>query len=1441
MKVYKADSTTSFQSRLSNLVDLGREWSIREPDRVVYSFLTDGDFSETSLTNAELDHHARSIATALQALGAGKERVLLLFPAGLSYITAFFGCLYAGAVCVPAYPVGRGRNSERLLSIIADCRPRFGLTTRSGLAEVQQLAEKFPELKAAQWLATDQLADRSDEWQKPEMGGDSLALLQYTSGSVSAPKGVIVTHGNLLDNEALIQRVFKQTENSVIVSWLPLFHDMGLIGSVLQPMYLGARAILFSPSGFLQRPLRWLETISRYRATTSGGPNFAYELCVQRIADAELSTLDLSSWTTAFNGAEPVFADTLERFAAKFRSSGFNGAAFQPCYGLAEATLLVSGEKSSPAPTIRKVDSQSLEQNVAVEIEDSAAAARRLVSCGRISGPREIVIVHPETLQVCQAGEVGEIFIAGPGVARGYWNRPEETEQIFNVSLRGKRYLRTGDLGFQLGGELFITGRLKELIIIRGRNYYPHDFERTADLSHPALRRGCSVAFSTGESFEQRLVIVCEVENRSNVNATEVKDQISQAISDAYDLQAQVLLVKPRSIPRTSSGKPRRNECRNRFHYHDDTPRPPAEADLSSEAGIANWLKIQLAGRLNISPERIDITQPIVRYGLDSIAAVDFAHQIQKVLQVDLSVAKLLDEGTVAEVASVAMRERGRLGAVTRGFQADADDRFPLSSGQQALWYLEQMLPENSPFVIPVALRINGELNAFALKQSFQHLTARHPMLRTTFHNTTSEPVQQVHQQMEVDFQQRQLETFSEEVIASEIRNELKSPFTFAERPLIRWRLFSGSAGENVLLLLIHHLICDFWSLARMAREIEVFYKSEVEYTTTTLPLPALHYKDIVARQIELLTGARGEQLFSYWQRHLGNELPALNLLTDRARTSATSNRGAWHSFEVDKELTVALKQLSQAHGVTLYMTLLAAFNVLLHRYTNQASILVGTPMAGRERAETADVVGFLVNTVVLRTEMSPSDTFEKLLVQVRQTVLGAFEHQQYPLPLLVAKLQPDRDAKHPSFFQTMFALQKSQLVDEQFSLLSLKGSNITLDLAGLRVQSLDTPVPAVDFDLTLMMAEAADSLNGSFTYNASLFEAETIERLARHFELLLRSIIANPVARLSALPLLAPAERRQILSQWNQTDVPRTPLLLHQLFEQQVQATPDALAVVYEGTSLTYRALDQRANQLAHYLRRRGVGPDVLVGLCLERSLDLLVALFGILKAGGAYLPLEPSYPRARLQLLMTDAGLSLILTQRALREQLPLPPATDLLLLDELELSDEPAIPPAAPVTAENLAYMIYTSGSTGRPKGVMITHDAIVNRLLWMQDTYKLDSSDVVLQKTPYTFDVSVWEFFWPLLAGARMVLARPRGHQEPDYLQTLIVDQGITTLHFVPSMLQGFIRSAKLEDCTTLRRVFSSGEALSPDLEALFFERSNAELHNLYRSEPRRRLT
>ncbi len=539
-----------------------------QPEAATYRFLVDGESEEVALTNQELDCLARRIAHHLQSQGLQGERALLLFPAGLEFIAAFFGCLYAGVVAVPAYPPRMNRSLDRIQTIAQDAQAKVALTTSDVWQRMQNMLPQTPFLQHLTWVQTDTLPPGGEEhWQDPGVDGSTLAMLQYTSGSTGTPNGVMLTHANLLHNSALICYAFEHTRSGTGVFWLPSYHDMGLIGGIIQPLYVGRPNILMSPMAFLQRPLRWLKAITRYRGTTSGGPNFAYELCLKRIRPEQLDQLDLSSWQVAFNGAEPIRPETLERFAERFAPCGFRYEAFYPCYGLAESTLIATGGYKPDPPVILSVDAAQLEQNTVVETAPGAPGTRRLVGCGQRLPDLDVIVVDPETGCECPEGKVGEIWISGPSVAQGYWNRPEKTEQTFRAFVKDTGegpYLRTGDLGFFHRGELYCTGRLKDLIIIRGRNHYPQDIELTAQQSHPALRSEATAAFTVeGEDGHERLVIVQELERRQDKHAAEAIQAIRRAVAREHDLVVDaVALIRAGSIPKTSSGKIQRHACR---------------------------------------------------------------------------------------------------------------------------------------------------------------------------------------------------------------------------------------------------------------------------------------------------------------------------------------------------------------------------------------------------------------------------------------------------------------------------------------------------------------------------------------------------------------------------------------------------------------------------------------------------------------------------------------------------------------------------------------------------------------------------------------------------------------------------------------------------------------------------------------------------------------
>ncbi|HEX8352320.1 MAG TPA: condensation domain-containing protein, partial [Pyrinomonadaceae bacterium] len=966
------------------------------------------------------------------------------------YVAAFFGCLYAGVVAVPAYPPRLNRTLARLQSVIADASPVAALTTPETLARIEPLVEGNADLLRLRWLALDgRDDDAAADWRTPAGDGDTLAFLQYTSGSTAAPKGVMVSHGNLLHNQRMIQAAFRQTEQSVVVGWLPLYHDMGLIGNMLQPLYLGARGILMSPVAFLQRPFIWLEAVSRFRATTSGGPNFAYELCVRKVTAEQRATLNLSSWDVAFNGAEPVRAETLERFAATFAASGFRREAFQPCYGLAEATLLVTGRRRAEAPTLKRVSRAAVAAGRVVESADESDG-QLLVGCGTTAFDEEVVVVEPETRTLCPAGEVGEVWVAGPGVAQGYWRMPEATAQTFRAYLHDGSgpFLRTGDLGALIDGELFVTGRLKDLIIIRGRNHYPQDIELTVERSHGALRPGCGVAFSVEADGAERLVLVQELERRRPAEAAEVCAAVRQAVAEEHELQAHaVVLVRAGSIPKTSSGKLQRRACRELFLRNglnvvaewragdgqaDEEPQVAAPLSPADAAELETWLRAQLGATLGLRAEEIDAERPVTSYGLDSLAATELAHALEKGLGLSVSVTSLLGGQTLAQLAA-SLSGQARHDAPAGGDATPAEPTTgALSHGQQSLWFLHQLAPTSAAYNLSFAARVRGHFDADGLRRAFQSVVDRHPALRTTFHAVEGRPVQVVHEQQEASCTVVDCADWSEEQLRARLSELAARPFDLERGPVIHLHVFERAADEHVLLLSAHHIAVDFWSLATLMHELGALYTARQEGRPAAEPPPPSRYADYCDWQARMLAGGEGAAHWDYWRLQLAGAPPTLDLPTDHTRPPVQTYRGASQPFALSPALVEQLKTLCRARGVTLYTLLLAALDVLLHRYTGQQDFVVGSVTSGRRSADFRGVVGYFVNPIVLRASFDGDPTFDSFLLRVRDTVLAAFEHQDFPFSLLVERLQPERTADRSPLFQTLFVLQQSHLAGEQ-------------------------------------------------------------------------------------------------------------------------------------------------------------------------------------------------------------------------------------------------------------------------------------------------------------------------------------------------------------------------------------------------------------------------
>ena len=781
-----------------------------------------------------------------------------------------------------------------------------------------------------------------------------------------------------------------------------------------------------------------------------------------------------------------------------------------------------------------------------------------------------------------------------------------------------------------------------------------------------------------------------------------------------------------------------------------------------------------------------------------------------------------------AKQALLALRLRERERATASGQtipRRPGGGPVPLSFAQQRLWFLDQLEPDSPLYNITRAFRIRGPLDAGALREALDSLIARHETLRTTFVAADGEPAQVIAEGRPAEMVVSDLPPAAEGERAAEVQRllsaEARRPVALSRDPMLRAILLRLGAEDHVLCVTIHHIVSDWWSMRILLAELGALYGACLAGAESPLPELPIQYADYAVWQRDWLRGEALERQLAYWRGHLGGAPPALELPTDRPRPAVQTYRGARESLMLPGVLADALKELARREGATLFMTLLAAYQTLLHRYTGQEDLVIGSAIAGRTRVETEGLIGFFVNTLVLRTDLSGDPPFREALARARATCLGAYAHQDLPFEKLVEELQPERTLGRTPLFQTMLVLQDSR--------------RPTPELAGLAVEPLEVHTGTAKFDLSLTLVEAPAGLQATLEYSTDLFDASTMRRLLGHLGSLLQGIVADPDRRLSALPLLTDAERHQLLVEWNTTraDFPKGECLHHGV-EAQAAWTPDAAAVAFRDRTLTYRELNRRADRLARRLRRLGVGPDVLVGICMERCLELVVGLLGILKAGGAYLPLDPGYPVERLAFMLADSAAPVLLTQAHLRPALP---ANDAHVLCLDENASTPAPEPEANLPSgaapDSLAYVLYTSGSTGRPKGVIIPHRAIQNHMRWMAAAFPLTARDVVLQKTPLSFDASVWEFWAPLHAGARLVLAEPDGHRDPAYLARALAEHAITRLQLVPSQLRLLLEEPGLAGCAALRHVFCGGEALPPDLVARFVERLPwAALHNLY---------
>lgn len=1429
--------TQSGPGSVDTVTELLRRRAEWQPDQTAFTFLLDGD-TRTSLTYADLDRRARAIAAALQPRLHAADRALVAYESSLEFIATFFGCLYAGVIAVPVAPPGR-RGANRFRAIAEACGAAVSLShderrRRARFASIDSRGA-LPNLDIA---ACD--VSLAAEWRPPAATRDATAFLQFTSGSTAQPRGVVLTHNNLLHNQVAIRDEFRTTSESSVFGWLPLHHDMGLIGTVLHPIFMGIPCVLMSPAHFIERPIRWLRALSHYRSTISGGPNFAYDLCIRRTSVEERASLDLSAWKVAFNGAEPVRPQTLRSFASTFSAAGFSPEAFHPCYGLAEATLFVAGRARGPAPVTARFDRALLASGVACPGDGRDEHSREMIAYERGTAAQDLHIVRADQPTLCSPGEVGEIWIAGPSIARGYWDQPEETANTFGAHIAevaDRPFLRTGDLGFIHEGHLFISGRLKDLIILRGRNLYPEDIERSVEASHPMLRPGAGVAFSVDVDGVERLVVVHEVERSYRSETCDaVVNAVRQAVADQHDVQVDMLvLVTIGEIPTTTSGKVQRGVCKARYLEGtldevaritaptlDGFDEPPAREDLLSltdddrRERVIALVRHAVGLVLGVPAALVDISVPPATLGLDSLMSVDLQHRLERSLGVQMSSAVLLKQSSLTAVGDYACDLLASRSSKTKPGEP-ADKEFALSEGQHALWLMDQLAGGGPQGLLSRAIAVHGPLDVPAFINALRRLVKRHAALRTTVGSRNGEPMQWVHDEDNADVTFTDAAGWSHQALLDRVRREVSRPMPLERAPLFRASLLRQSDQEHVLVLTVHHAIADFWSVAVMLNDLEEYYSADrAGRSDVLLPLDA-SYGDYVNWEQELLQGDAIETLWGYWRRQLHGAPLVLDLHGDRVRPPVRTFRGATCWCDVEPSVVRQLKALAKTRGVTLFAVLLAAYQVLLHRHTGHTDLLVGVQVANRRDAAWRGLVGYLVNLVVMRGDLTGNPTFVALLDRTRSTLAAALAHQDLPFPTLVERLRPERDLSRPPVVQCSLVLLSDHGFNRpEIAALAAGARNAHVRLSDLSLSPFGVEPIASEFDLSLTLAETGQWLTGRFDYNSDLFDAETVRLVTTRWQTLLTAVATRPTDQVSLVPVMTESERQRILEtgQGDRRTVRED--ATHRIFEAHVSNASEAV-VADEASEWTFQQLNARANQLARYLRRLGVGAETRVALCSGRSTTMLVSALAVLKAGGAYVPLDPSHPPRRLAWILGDANAPVLIADRA-ADGLFASYRGQLIWLDRTwdAVADEDPGNLPHDTDPEHAAYVLYTSGSTGLPNGVVVSHHALSNLLGSMQRRPGLTRTDRLLSVTTLAFDIAGLELFLPLTSGASLMIASQETVADGARLAARIASWNATMMQATPATWQMLVDAgwAGKRDMTVL----CGGEALSVELAA-----------------------
>ena len=1335
-------------------------------------------FENQTLTYRELNRRANQLAHHLRSRDVGPDTLVgLCVERSLDMCVGVLGILKAGAAYVPLDP---SLPAERLGYLISNAECGVVITQNSKLEQLAPCVTAIEPAPLLVLLETATLTTRAGDAANPVplAGRDHLAYVLYTSGSTGRPKGVEMPHRPLVNLIHWQRSISALGPGDRTLQFASLGFDVSF--QEMFATWATGGTLVVVPPELRINPAGLLAALDDWRINRLFLPFVMLEQLAEADRHRPFPPAHLKEVSVA--GEQLRIGPAIRRFFERIP-----GSRLWNHYGPAEAHVVTSHELAGPPSAW----------------PDLPVIGRPLPNCD--------ILLLDDRRQLVPAGVIGELYIGGVCLARGYRQRPDLTMERFTPHPfrqdPAARLYRTGDLArWQGNGTLEFLGRADHQVKIRGFRVELGELEAVLG-GHPDVA-ACVVVAEESAHGSKALAAYLVAREGTNPAGGAIRSWLKEKLPN-YMIPARLVSVP--ALPLNANGKVERLKLRHlagvELPVGNDWQAPNSERERV-------LVEIWQAG---LRQKLVGVQDNFFDLGGHSLLAAVICSQINQRLGLTVPLRWLFEEPTIARLAkrmdSLASQASGdaKISRVAR------PGKLPMSFGQQGLWLQHQTLVDPATYNQPMAWRLPGRVDRQLVQRCLAVIQGRHEVLRTALVLAGEDLVQAVTELATAplpwqEFDLSEVPDASQETaLAALLTAEARRAFDLAQAPLWRVAWITLGGEDHVLGFTFHHAIIDEWSLRRLFAEFQHLYAANGDTAQAGLPELPVQYADFATWQRQQLSGMGISNLMGYWQKQLAELPPALELPRDQVRTPPPSNRGLIHGFQIARPIILSLRKLARQENTTMFTVMMAAFHVWLHRLTGQSDILVGTPLANRERPELQSLLGFFLNSLPIRSHLQGTDSFRVVVRQVRETVLTGFDHGRLPFEKMVELSRSNRVAGPQALFETVFVL-----LEENPPSLRLG------EVAGMRVPM---PTQTSKHDLALSLQAGETAWAGEFEYSTDLFTSERVTVLAGQFGELLRSLATQPETPIGQLNLLPPEERRRMVVEWNGTGRDYPPeKCLPELFEAQVRRTPDAVAVEFEDQSLTYQELDQRANQLARHLIKLGVRPETRVALCLERSLEMVVAIYGTVKAGAAYVPLDSDYPAERIAFMLADANAPVILTQESLREKLSRNPAR-LVCLDHRPWPGEEEVTtaPETGVTAENLAYVIYTSGSTGQPKGVMNTHRGIVNYLQWKQETYALTVTDCVLQKTPFSFDVSVWEFFWPLQVGARLVIARPGGHRDSHYLIQTIVRQQITTLHFVPAMLRWFLEVPAAAQCTSLRRVFCGGESLPWDLHQAFFER------------------